>query len=338
MNPFSKIMPKLLNNLDLSINESEEVFAYIISGNATEIEMAAFLATLSIKGPCSNELIGAVNSLKPHVINPLSLNIDTIDIVGTGGDGLKTYNISTAVAFIVASSGLYVAKHGSTAVSSKSGASDVLTELGINISVDNNVLNKCLKEANICFLFAPNFNKAFKNVAKVRKELSFRTIFNLLGPLLNPVRANKQLLGVFSDKYLKIIAETLDAHGSKKAWVVNGSDGMDEITLTGTTKIAQLSDNTIKEFEIDPQKYGFKFCTQESLEGGTPSENANKMINLFNGEYGAYRDIVLLNSAAALYIADKVNSYEDGIELTKSIIDSGKALDTLHNLKKISNE
>lgn len=338
MNPFNKIMPKLLNNLDLSIQESEIIFEYIISGNATEIEMAAFLATLSIKGPCSNELIGAVNSLKPLVLNPLKINIDTIDIVGTGGDGLKTYNISTAVAFIVASTDLYVAKHGNTAVSSKSGASDVLTELGINISANNKILNKCLKDANICFLFAPNFNKAFKNVAKVRKELSFRTIFNLLGPLLNPVRANRQLLGVFSDQYLKVIAETLQAHGSKKAWVVNGSDGMDEITLTGKTKIAELSDNKIKEFDIDPLKYNFKKCTPKSLQGGTPTENAKKMISLFNGEYGSYRDIVLLNSAAAFCIADKVNSFGDGIDLSKSIIDSGKALNTLNKLKKVSNE
>ena len=176
-----------------------------------------------------------------------------------------------------------MAKHGNTAVSSQSGASDVLTELGININVDKSILNKCLKEANICFLFAPNFNKAFKNVAKVRKELSFRTIFNLLGPLLNPVRANRQLLGVFSDKYLKIIAETLNAHGSRKAWVVNGSDGMDEITLTGKTKIAELSENNINEFEIDPLKYNFKLCDQNSLQGGTAVVNAKKMINLFNG-------------------------------------------------------
>ena len=338
MNPFSIIMPKLLNNQDLTINESEQVFEYIITGSATEIEMAAFLATLSIKGPCSNELIGAINSLKPLVLNPLEINVDTIDIVGTGGDGLKTYNISTAVAFVAASAELYVAKHGNTAVSSQSGASDVLTELGININVDKSILNKCLKEANICFLFAPNFNKAFKNVAKVRKELSFRTIFNLLGPLLNPVRANRQLLGVFSDKYLKIIAETLNAHGSKKAWVVNGSDGMDEITLTGKTKIAELSENKINEFEIDPLKYNFKLCDQKSLQGGTAVVNAKKMINLFNGENGSYRDIVLLNSAATFCIADKVESFEEGIELSKSIIDSGKAIKTLNKLKEVSNK
>ncbi|PPR16822.1 MAG: Anthranilate phosphoribosyltransferase [Alphaproteobacteria bacterium MarineAlpha9_Bin3] len=338
MSPFNKIMPKILINQDLSIDESEEVFEYIISGSATEIEIAAFLASLSIKGPCSNELIGAVNSLKPRVINPLESNTDTIDIVGTGGDGLKTYNISTAVAFIVAAAGLYVAKHGNTAVSSKSGASDVLTELGININIDNKILNRCLKEAKICFLFAPNFNKAFKNVAKVRKELSFRTIFNLLGPLLNPVRAKRQLLGVFSDKYLKIIAETLKAHGSKKAWVVNGYDGMDEITLTGNTKVAELANNEIKEFDIDPLKYNFKICSLKSLQGGTPKENAKKMINLFDGEQGSYRNIVILNSAATFLIGDKVKNFEDGIELSKSIIDSGKALDTLNKLKIISNQ
>ena len=338
MNPFNLIMPQILSNKDLTIKESEQVFQYIISGNATEIEMAAFLATLSIKGPCSNELIGAVNALKPLVLNPLALDIDTIDVVGTGGDGLKTYNISTAVAFIAASADLYIAKHGNTAVSSKSGASDVLTELGININVDKAILNKCLKEANICFLFAPNFNKAFKNVAKVRKELSFRTIFNLLGPLLNPVRATRQLLGVFSDKYIKIIAETLHAHGSKKAWVVNGSDGMDEITLTGKTKIAELSENKIKEFEIDPLKYNFKLCDQKSLQGGTPIVNAKKMVNLFNGEKSSYRDIVLLNSAATFCIADKVESFEEGLELSKSIIDSGKAIKTLNKLKEVSNK
>jgi anthranilate phosphoribosyltransferase len=338
MNPFSLIMPKLLNNQDLSINESAEVFKYIVSGKASEIEMAAFLATLSIKGPCSNELIGAINSLKPLVLNPLKLNIDTIDVVGTGGDGLKTFNISTATAFIAAASGLYVAKHGNTAVSSKSGASDVLKELGININANNDILNKCLENANICFLFAPNFNKAFKNVAKVRQELSFRTIFNLLGPLLNPVRANRQLLGVFSDKYLKIIAETLLAQGSKKAWVVNGSDGMDEITLTGNTKIVELSENKIKEFEIDPLKYNFKLCTQESLQGGTAFDNAKKIINLFKGEESSYRDIVILNSAATFCIADKVKNFEEGIDLAKSIIDSREALNTLNKLKKVSNE
>ena len=338
MNPFIKIMPKILNNQDLSIKETENVFEYIISGNATEIEMASFLAILSTKGPCSYELIGAVNALQPHVLNPLKNNIDTIDIVGTGGDGLKTYNVSTAVSFVVAATDLYVAKHGNTAVSSNSGASDVLTELGVNIEVNNRILNKCLKEAKICFLFAPSFNKAFKSVAKVRKELSFRTIFNLLGPLLNPVRAKRQLLGVFSDKYLNIIAETLRAQGSKKAWVVNGSDGMDEITLTGNTKITELSNNKIKEFEINPLKYNFKICSLKSLQGGTAAMNAKKMIKLFNGEHGPYRDIVVLNSAAALIIGEKVQNFEDGIELSQSIIDSGKALSTLNKLKEISNE
>ena len=197
MNPINAIMTKLMNNTDLSQSESEKVFGYIISGKATDIEMAGFLATLSAKGPSSNELIGAVKVLKKHVSNPFIANIDTIDIVGTGGDGLKTYNISTAVSIVVAAGDLCVAKHGNTAVSSKSGASDVLKELGVNISLNNVAIKKCIKETNICFLFAPNYNKAFKNVAKVRKELSFRTIFNVLGPLLNPARPKRQLLGVF---------------------------------------------------------------------------------------------------------------------------------------------
>ena len=338
MNPISIIMPKLMDNIDLSRNESENVFNYLTSGEASEVEMAAFLATLSVKGSSSEELIGAVNSLKPYIINPLKLDIDTIDIVGTGGDGLKTFNISTAVAFIVASNGLYVAKHGNTAVSSKSGASDVLKELGININIGEELLNKCLKDTNMCFLFAPNYNKAFKNVAKVRKELTFRTIFNLLGPLLNPVRAKRQLLGVFSNQYLRILAETLQAQNSIKSWVVNGSDGMDEITLTGNTQIAELSNNRIKEFEINPEKYNFKLCSPESLQGGSPSYNAKKMLHLFEGEKGAYRDIVVLNAAAAFCVADSVNTYEEGVELAQTLIDEGKPLNTLNKLIIVSNE
>jgi anthranilate phosphoribosyltransferase len=338
MNPISIIMPKLMDNIDLSRNESENVFNYLTSGEASEVEMAAFLATLSVKGSSSEELIGAVNSLKPYVINPLKLDIETIDIVGTGGDGLKTFNISTAVAFIVASNGLYVAKHGNTAVSSKSGASDVLKELGININIGEELLNKCLKDTNMCFLFAPNYNKAFKNVAKVRKELTFRTIFNLLGPLLNPVRAKRQLLGVFSNQYLRILAETLQAQNSIKSWVVNGSDGMDEITLTGNSQIAELSNNQINEFEINPEKYNFKLCSPKSLQGGSPSYNAKKMLHLFEGEKSAYRDIVVLNAAAAFCVADSVNTYEEGVELAQTLIDEGKPLNTLNKLIIVSNE
>ena len=338
MNPINLIMPKLLKNIDLTIDESENVFTYLTSGEATEVEMAAFLATLSVKGSSANELIGAVNALKPFVSNPLNLKIDTIDIVGTGGDGLKTYNISTAVAFIAASHGLYVAKHGNTAVSSQSGASDVLTALGININIKEDAINKCLNKCNMCFLFAPNYNKAFKNVAKVRKELTFRTIFNLLGPLLNPARAKRQLLGVFSSQYLTTLAQTLKAHSSIKAWVVNGSDGMDEITLTGPTKVAELAKDKIKEFEINPKEYNFKLCSLKDLQGGSPSENAKKMLHLFEGEKSPYRDIVILNSAAAFCVADSVKNYNEGVELAISIIDQGKALNTLNKLIKISNE
>ena len=339
MNPINHIMPKLLKNIDLTTTESEDVFKYLISGEASDVEMAAFLSTLSMKGSSADELAGAAKSLYPYVTNPLKLKINTIDIVGTGGDGLKTFNISTAVAFIVASlKKVYVAKHGNTAVSSKSGASDVLSELGINISINDELINKCLEETNMCFLFAPNYNKAFKYVAKVRKELIFRTIFNLLGPLLNPVRPKRQLLGVFSDNYVVTVAKTLKALKSEKAWVVNGVDGMDEITLTGITKVAELDNNKINEFEINPTKYGFKLCKQKELKGGTPPENAKKMLNLFKGEKGPYRDIVLLNSAATFCISDSVKNYEDGIDLANQLIDNGMALKTLQNLIKITNE
>ena len=339
MNPINNIMPKLLSNKNLTISETQEVFKFLTSGKASDVEMAAFLATLSMKGVSSDELVGATNSLFPYIINPLKSKINTIDIVGTGGDGLKTYNISTAVAIIVASNkDIYVAKHGNTAVSSQSGASDVLTELGINININDNLINECIKKTYMCFLFAPNYNKAFKKVAKVRKELMFRTIFNLLGPLLNPARAKRQLLGVFSEKYVLTIAKALRELNSEKAWVVNGSDGMDEITLTGNTKIAELNKNQIKEFIIDPTRYNFKLCNLSDLKGDSPSNNAKKMINLFKGEKGHYRNIVILNSAAAFCIADSVKTYDEGIELAIDIIDNGSAIATLNNLIKITNK
>ena len=339
MNPINQIMPTLLKNKDLSVSDTEEVFRYLTSGNAKDVEMAAFLATLSMKGVSSDELVGAAKSLFPHVINPIKKNVDKIDIVGTGGDGLKTFNISTAVAFIIAANNnICVTKHGNTAVSSNSGASDVLTELGICVSVNDTIINNCLEQTNMCFLFAPNYNKAFKNVAKVRKELMFRTIFNLLGPLLNPARANRQLLGVFDEKYVSTIAKALKDLGSVKAWVVHGSDGMDEITLTGKSKVAELKNNNITEFEINPVDYGFKTCSISELEGGTPKENATKMINLFEGEKGPYRDVVLLNAAAGFCVSECAKSFGEGIDIAKNMIDSGKALNTLNNLIKESNQ
>ncbi len=339
MNPINKIMPTLLQNKDLSIEETEEVFEYLSSGEAKDVEMAAFLATLSMKGVSSNELVGAAKSLFPYVHNPIEQKIDTIDIVGTGGDGLKTYNISTAVAFIIASNNnICVTKHGSTAVSSKSGASDVLSELGINISVEDKIINRCIEKSKMCFLFAPNYNKAFKNVAKVRKELMFRTIFNLLGPLLNPARAKRQLLGVFDEKYLTTIAKALKELGSIKSWVVHGSDGMDEITLTGNSKVVELNRNQINEFEIIPEKYGFKTCSINDLQGGTPKENAAKILAVFKGEEGPYRDIVLLNAAAGFCVTECAKDFEEGINIAKSIIDNGKAFNTLNNLITTSNQ
>lgn len=339
MNPINNIMPKLLSNKNLTISETQEVFKFLTSGKASDVEMAAFLATLSMKGVSSDELVGATKSLFPYIINPFKSKINTIDIVGTGGDGLKTYNISTAVAFIVASNkDTYVAKHGNTAVSSQSGASDVLTKLGININISDELINECIKKTHMCFLFAPNYNKAFKNVAKVRKELMFRTIFNLLGPLLNPARAKRQLLGVFSEKYVLTIAKALRELKSEKAWVVNGSDGMDEITLTGNTKVVELNNNKINEFIINPTKYNFKLCNQAELKGGSPSKNAEKMRNLFKGEKGHYRNIVILNAAAAFCISDSVKTYEEGIELATHIIDRGSAIETLNNLIEITNK
>jgi anthranilate phosphoribosyltransferase len=259
-----------------------------------------------------------------------------MDIVGTGGDGVGTLNISTATAFVVAGSGVTVAKHGNKNLSSKSGAADALSASGVNVMVGKDVVEKALAEVGIGFMMAPMHHPAIKHVMPARQELGTRTIFNILGPLTNPAGVKHQLTGAFSEELLEPMANTLKSLGSKKAWLVHGSDGTDEITITGQTSVVKLENGDVSKFEIHPEDAKLKVHPLEDILGGTPSENSKSFINLLDGQKGAYRDAVLLNSAAALVVAGKSGDLASGVEIAKESIDSGKAKSTLKKLIKIT--
>jgi anthranilate phosphoribosyltransferase len=262
---------------------------------------------------------------------------DAIDIVGTGGDGIGTWNISTAVAIVVAAAGVPVAKHGNRKASSLSGTADALQELGVNLDIDPVTIARCIEQAGIGFMFAQAHHSAMKHVAPVRADLGIKTVFNMLGPLSNPALVKRQLLGVFAAQWVVPFAEALRNLGSDSAWVVHGSDGMDEITTTGPSTVAELKDGAIRVFEVTPEDAGLPRASAEDLKGGNPAENAAAIRRLFDGEAGAYRDIVLLNTAAALIVSGKASSLKDGAVAAARIIDSGAAKATLAKLVAVSN-
>ena len=263
---------------------------------------------------------------------------NAIDTCGTGGSGSGKYNISTAASLVAAGVGSIIAKHGNrTSLSSKSGSSQVLEELGVKLDIDAKKITECMEKSNIGFMFAPNHHPAMKYVGPVRQKLKIRTIFNILGPLSNPANVKKQLLGVFDKKWIRPMAETLKNLGSQRALLVNGSDGFDELTTTGISYVAELNNNKIKTYEINPEDLGIKLSNFEDLIGGNPEHNAKKIMNLLGGVKFPYRDIVLLNSAAALYVDGKVDNLKDGISLSENSIDNGKAKIALKNLIRISN-
>ncbi|MDC0946993.1 anthranilate phosphoribosyltransferase, partial [Nitrospinaceae bacterium] len=262
---------------------------------------------------------------------------DSVDTCGTGGDGADTFNISTTVAFVVAGAGVRVAKHGNRAVSSKSGSADVLKYLGVNIDASLPTVERCIEEVGIGFLFAPLMHKAMKHAAAVRKELGFRTIFNLLGPLTNPANAHAQVLGVFDSKWVTPLAEVLRELGSRHALVVHGFDGLDEITLTGETQIAELKNGKVNNFSFDPKEFGYSLCSVADLKGAEPETNAEIMREILNGSSGPKTDIVVLNAAAAIYVGGKADSIEKGILVAKNSIESGAALKKLEELCRVSN-
>ncbi len=320
----------------LSEAEAEAAFEIIMSGGATASQMGAFLMALRVRGETVDEITGAARIMRSKAV-AIDAPPGTIDTVGTGGDGSGTFNVSTATGLVVAGSGVPVAKHGNRAFSSKSGAADVLTALGVNIDCDMAVVRRCLWEVGICFLMAPRHHGATRHVGPTRVELGTRTIFNLLGPLSNPAGARRLLVGVFAPQWVVPMAEVLGRLGAEHVWVAHGS-GMDEITTVGTTTIAEFKDGSVRSFELAPEDAGIPRATVDDLKGGEPAHNAARMRALLGGETGPLRDIVLLNAAASLIVAGKADGLKDGVRLAAQSIDSGAAAKVLDRLVAETNK
>ncbi|MEO5807213.1 MAG: anthranilate phosphoribosyltransferase [Devosia sp.] len=327
---------KIASGRDLTGEEMRGVMGTIMEGQATASQIGAFLMGMRVKGETVVEIAAAVSILREKMV-PVDAPEHAVDIVGTGGDGGGTLNISTTSAIVVAATGVPVAKHGNRAVSSKSGASQVLEALGVQLDLTPAQISQCIKEAGIGFMFAPSHHPAMRHVGPTRGELGVRTMFNLLGPQSNPAGVRRYVLGVYAEEWVEPVAAALLANRAIKAWVVHGSDGLDEITTTGSTHIAQIDGGSLTTFEITPEQFGLKRAAPADLLGGDPAHNALAMRALLDGAPGAYRDIVLLNSAAALFVADKVTDLNAGVALAATVIDNGKAKQTLERLIAVSN-
>jgi len=336
MTDFNNILSKVSSKDGLSDEESYFSFNYILDGKASEKQIEKFLLGLRERGEKIKEITAATKVMREKS-SKVSAPDNAIDTCGTGGSGSGKYNISTAASLVAAGAGAVIAKHGNRALSSKSGSSQVLEELGVKLDIEPKKITECIEKSNIGFMFAPNHHPAMKYVGPVRQKLKVRTIFNILGPLSNPANVKKQLIGVFDKNWLEPMAETLKNLGSHRALLVNGSDGFDELTTTGVSYVAELNDGNIKTYEISPEKLGLKLSSFDDLIGGDPEQNATKIISLLEGEKGPYRDIVLLNSAAALYVDGKVKNLKDGISMSENSIDNGSAKIALNNLVRISN-
>lgn len=315
--------------------EAEAAFSALFEGAATPAQMGGFLMALRTRGETVDEYAAAASVMRAKC-TPVRAPEGAMDIVGTGGDGKGTLNISTATAFVVAGAGVTVAKHGNRNLSSKSGAADALTEMGLNVMIGAEVVERCLNEAGIGFMMAPMHHPATRHVMPVRAELGTRTIFNILGPLTNPAGVKRQLTGAFSASLIRPMAETLRLLGSEKAWLVHGGDGTDEISIAEPTEVAALENGEIREFQVHPEDAGLPAHPFEAIMGGTPAENAVAFRALLDGETGAFRDAVLLNSAAALLVADHASSLKQGVEIARASIDSGAARAKIEALARLS--
>lgn len=327
---------KVVNGNDLNAKEAYGAMDEIMSGEASEVQMSAYLTALSMKGETIEEITASTKAMRAHCVKLLN-DEEVLEIVGTGGDGSNTFNISTTSSIVISAAGVPVAKHGNRSASSKCGAADVLEALGVNIYIEPEKSLKILKEINLCFLFAQNYHLAMKFVAGVRKELSIRTIFNILGPLTNPAGATMQVLGVYDESLVKPLCEVLKNVGVKSALSVYGQDGLDEISVSDKTSVCELRDGRLKCYEIVPEDFGMERCSKEDLVGGNPRENAEITLSILNGQKGPKRNAVVLNSAAALYVAGKADSIEDGVRLASEIIDSGRAKKQLEKFIEYTN-
>lgn len=327
---------KIADRKDLTGEEMRGVMRIIMAGEATPSQIGAFLMGMRIKGESVGEIAAAVSILREQMV-PVEAPDDAIDIVGTGGDGGGTLNISTASAIVVAAAGVPVAKHGNRALSSKSGSSQALEALGVKLDLTPDEISRTIRTAGIGFMFAPSHHPAMRHVGPSRAEMGVRTMFNLLGPQSNPAGVRRYMLGVYAQEWVEPVAAALLANRAIKAWVVHGSDGLDEITVTGPSFVAQIANGDLRSFEVSPEQAGLKRHDAKDLLGADPAYNAAAIHALFDGAPGAYRDVVLLNSAAALVVADKVADLREGAEAAAVVIDSGKAKETLARLVAVSN-
>ena len=329
---------KLSKKENLSYQEAENVMDEIMSGQATPVQMSSYLTALSLKGETIDEITGSAAGMRAHCVKLLH-ELDVLEIVGTGGDGSNSFNISTTASLVIASAGVPVAKHGNRAASSKSGAADVLEALGVNIMVSPEKSAQLLKKINICFLFAQNYHIAMKYVAPIRKELGIRTVFNILGPLSNPAGANMELMGVFDESLVEPLARVMLNLGVARGMVVFGQDKLDEISMSAPTSVCEIRDGNFRSYVITPEQFGYTSCKKEELVGGTPQENAEITRNIISGQdKGARRQAVCLNAGAALYIAGAAGSLEEGVRLAEKQVDSGAAKKVLDDFIRESNE
>ncbi|WP_448946833.1 anthranilate phosphoribosyltransferase [Lachnoanaerobaculum sp.] len=331
---------KIVNKEDLSFDEAYTVMNEIMNGETTPTQNAAFLAALSTKSAkaeTTGEIAGCAKAMREHA-TPVDTDFDLFEIVGTGGDNAGSFNISTTSAIVAAAGGMKVSKHGNRAASSKCGTADCLEALGVNIDEDPDKCRELLEKVGICFFFAQKYHTSMKYVGAIRKELGFRTVFNILGPLTNPAHPKRQLLGVYDEYLIEPLAKVLMELGVKRGMVVYGMDKLDEISLSAPTKVCEIKDGALHTYEIKPEDFGLTRCKKEDLAGGGPKENAAITLSILKGEKGAKRDAVLLNAGAALYIGEKAKSMQEGINLAARLIDSKKALKVLEDFIKVSNE
>ena len=337
---IKEAISKIVNKEDLTYSEAYEVMNEIMSGETTATQNAAFLAALSTKSAkaeTTDEIAGCAAAMREHATKVVT-DMELFEIVGTGGDGAHSFNISTTSALVAAAGGMKVAKHGNRAASSKCGTADCLEALGVNIDQDPQKCVELLDKVGMCFFFAQKYHTSMKYVGAIRKELGFRTVFNILGPLTNPGSPNMQLLGVYDEYLAEPLTQVLINLGVKRGMVVYGQDKLDEISMSAPTTVCEFKDGWYKKYVICPEDFGFMRCTKKDLEGGTPEENAKITRNILNGEKGHKRNAVLMNAGAALYIGSKADSMKDGIALAAELIDSGKAIKTLDKFIELSNK
>ena len=335
MSDLKPFIAKVATGQPLDREEARAAFEIIMSGSATPSQIGGFLMALRVRGETVDEIYGAVGSMRARML-PVSVPVDAVDIVGTGGDGAGTYNISTLASIIVAGAGVPVAKHGNRALSSKSGTADALSCLGVKLDIEPEAIARCISEAGLGFMFANLHHPAMKHVGPSRVELGTRTIFNLLGPLSNPGGVKRQLLGVYAAQWLVPVAEVLRDLGSERVWVVYGS-GLDEITTTGTTQVAALENGNIRTFELSPADFGLPQVTLDELRGGDGAHNAEALLAVLDGAQTPYRDISLANAAAALVVAGKAGSLGEGMEIARQSLETGSARSALTKLIAVSN-